>query len=108
MIVSSTGADYVFAPEYRLAPLAEVADYIKANHHLPDVPPATEVVERGVSLGEMQSKLLAKIEELTLHMIQAEERSDRLERENRELKEQNQAIQHRLGNLESSGAGKSE
>jgi hypothetical protein len=66
VIVSSTGADYVFEPEYRLAPLGEVADYIKANHHLPEIPSAAEVVEKGVSLGDMQSKLLAKIEELTL------------------------------------------
>jgi hypothetical protein len=69
--VSSTGADYVFQPDYRLAPLSEVASYVKEHHHLPDVPSEAEVKQKGVSIGEMQSKLLAKVEELTLHIIQA-------------------------------------
>jgi hypothetical protein len=87
VIVSSTGADYVFAPKYRLAPLKEIAAYVAENHHLPDIPSEAEVREKGVSLGEMQSKLLAKVEELTLHMIQEHERNDRLERQNHELQE---------------------
>jgi hypothetical protein len=87
VIVSSTGADYVFEPGYRLAPLSEVADYIRDNHHLPEISSAAEGTEKGVGLGEMQSKLLAKIEELTLHMIHAEERSARLERENTRLQD---------------------
>jgi hypothetical protein len=107
VLVNTGWSDYVFEPEYRLAPLGEVADYIRTNHHLPGIPSAAEAEEKGVSLGEMQSKLLAKIEELTLHMIEAEERSDRLERENRDLKEQNQAIQYRVGKLESVETGKS-
>jgi hypothetical protein len=57
-----------------------VASYIKTNGHLPEIPSAGEVEAKGVNLGEMQSKLLAKVEELTLHMIEAE-------RENRELRE---------------------
>ena len=67
-------------PSYRLKPLSEVASYIKTNGHLPDIPAAKEVEAKGVSLGEMQSKLLAKVEELTLHMIEADQ-------ENRELQE---------------------
>lgn len=62
VIVSSTGADYVFNSDYNLAPLTEVAGYIKEHHHLPGIPSAPEVEEKGVSLGEMQAKLLAKIE----------------------------------------------
>lgn len=80
VIVSSTGADYVFRPGYRLRPLNEVASYIKEHHHLPEIPSEAEVSKGGVSLGEMQAKLLAKIEELTLHMIRADQ-------ENRELRE---------------------
>jgi hypothetical protein len=87
VIVSSTGADYVFQPGYRLKPLAEVAKYIKQNGHLPGVPSAQEVQDKGVGLGDMQTKLLAKVEELTLHMIQAEARSQKIETENRELRE---------------------
>ncbi len=59
-VVSATGADYVFAPNYRLQPLPEVASYIKANGHLPGIPAAEEVEAQGVNLGDMQSKLLAK------------------------------------------------
>jgi hypothetical protein len=90
IIVSATGADYVFDPAYRLAPLTEVAAYVKENHHLPEIPSAKEVAENGVNLGEMQSKLLAKIEELTLHMIQAD-------RENRELREQVRELREKVG-----------
>lgn len=87
VIVSSTGADYVFGTDYRLSPLSEVAAYIKEHHHLPEIPSEAEVSKSGASLGEMQTKLLAKIEELTLHMIQADDRNTRLEQENHELRE---------------------
>ena len=88
VMVTNTGwSDYVFRPEYRLKPLSEVAAYIDEHQHLPDIPSEGEVREKGVSLGEMQVKLLAKVEELTLHMIQADERNNRLERQNRELQE---------------------
>jgi hypothetical protein len=81
IIVTNTGwSDYVFRPGYRLRPLSEVSQYIQANGHLPDIPTEEEVKEKGVSLGDMQAKLLAKVEELTLHMIQQEE-------ENRELRD---------------------
>ncbi len=97
VIVSSTGADYVFLPGYRLMPLAEVGEYIRKNRHLPGIPSAREAQKTGMSLGDMQGKLLAKVEELTLHMIRAEERSQRLEAENRELRD-------RVVRLESHGA----
>lgn len=88
IIVTNTSgwSDYVFEPDYRLAPLGEVADYVRANHHLPDISSAKEVEEKGISLGEMQSKLLAKIEELTLHMIQTEKENQELRRELDEVK----------------------
>jgi hypothetical protein len=80
VIVTAAGwSDYVFQPAYRLKPLSEVAAYIQQNHHLPDIPSEAEVREKGISLGEMQSKLLAKIEELTLHLIQSEDRNRDLE-----------------------------
>ena len=70
VIVETTGwSDYVFAPDYRLAPLSEVEASIKAEGHLPGIPSAAEIAEHGVSLGDMQAKLLAKMEEITLHMI---------------------------------------
>ena len=90
VIVSSTGADYVFQPGYALKPLAEVGEYIQQNRHLPDIPSAKEVEEKGVNLGEMQTKLLAKIEELTLHAIQQE-------KENRDLRERVARLEARDG-----------
>lgn len=63
-------ADYVFASNYRLNRLPEIERFIQANHHLPGIPSAAEVEQGGIGLGEMQSKLLMKIEELTLHLIE--------------------------------------
>lgn len=98
VLVNAGWSDYVFAPSYHLKPLAEIAAYIKQNRHLPDMPSAADVEKNGVGVGEMESKLLAKVEELTLHMIAAEERNDRLERQNRELQE-------RLSRVEARPAG---
>jgi len=86
VIVTNTGwPDYVFRPGYRLRPLREVGEFIAANRHLPDMPPAAEVEARGVSVGEMQAKLLAKIEELTLHLIRQEKESEELRERLRKL-----------------------
>ncbi|MBV8844763.1 MAG: hypothetical protein JO307_18310 [Bryobacterales bacterium] len=79
VIVSSTGADYVFHSNYHLRSLTEVAQFIRQNQHLPEIPSAEEMREAGASIGEMQPKLLAKIEELTLYAIQAEEQNRKLE-----------------------------
>lgn len=100
--VTNTGwADYVFKPDYQLKPLTEVRDHIKKYGRLPGIQSEDEVKDKGIGLGEMQVKLLAKIEELTLHMIQAEERNNRLAEQNQELRKQNLAIQGRIARLES-------
>ena len=65
--------DFVFASDYNLMPLAETEAYIKANHHLPEVPSAAEMETNGVELGKMNMLLLQKIEELTLLMIEQNE-----------------------------------
>jgi hypothetical protein len=83
---SQTYADFVFEPEYRLAPLSEVEAHIQAKGHLPDIPSAAEAREQGIDLAAMQVKLLQKIEELTLHVIALEKRTHSLERENSALK----------------------
>jgi hypothetical protein len=88
VIVDTNWADYVFEADYRLAPLAEVESHIKAKKHLPGIPSAAEVAEHGVSMGDMQAKLLSKVEELTLHLIAQEKRLTQLEAENRDLRAQ--------------------
>lgn len=73
-------ADYVFEKNYNLAKLSEVNDYIRANGHLPNIPSASEVKENGMSLVEMQVKLLQKVEELTMYAIEQEKKIEKLER----------------------------
>ena len=84
--------DYVFAPDYDLNSLNELELYIKENRHLPGISSAAEVAENGVSLGEMNAKLLEKIEELTLLVIQLKHEKDQeisdLKKEIEELKNQ--------------------
>ncbi len=77
-------ADYVFEDDYALDSLEEVESYIAENGHLPDMPSAAEVEEHGVSIGEAQTKLLQKVEELTLHLID----------QNKTIKEQRGEIEH--------------
>ncbi|GEP98961.1 hypothetical protein CCY01nite_52210 [Chitinophaga cymbidii] len=63
-------ADFVFEPEYKLLPLHKVEQYIRKNKHLPDIPSAKEVEDSGLDLGEMNRKLLQKIEEQMLYIIE--------------------------------------
>jgi hypothetical protein len=80
--------DYVFEKNYHLLPLAELEQYIKQNSHLPEIPSAKEVIENGVDLGDMQSKLLLKIEELTLYILQQNKQITDLQEQMNELKNQ--------------------
>lgn len=68
--VTATGwPDYVFHPSYRLMPLDQLENFIKVNHHLPEIISAAEVEANGLDLGDNQAALLKKIEELTLYVI---------------------------------------
>jgi hypothetical protein len=49
--------------------LKDTEAFIKQNKHLPEVPSAKEVKEKGYDMGEMTKILLKKVEELTLHTI---------------------------------------
>jgi hypothetical protein len=84
--VYTNWADFVFEPSYRLRPLAEVETYIKTNGHLPEIPSAKEVEVEGVDIGETQAKLLQKIEELTLYLIEQNKQIEALKKEISELK----------------------
>ena len=67
--VNTDGADFVFEPDYKLKSLDEVETFVKQHKHLPDIAPAEEMKTVGTNLGEMNTKLLQKIEELTLYVI---------------------------------------
>ena len=71
--------DYVFAPNYSLMPLQKLEGHVNAQRHLPGIPSAKEIEKNGISIGEMQSKLLEKIEELTLYIIEQNKRIEKLE-----------------------------
>jgi hypothetical protein len=74
--------DYVFNDDYKLMPLDELSEFIKINKHLPNIPSEKEVMEEGsFDLGEINKVLLEKIEELTLYILQQEERIKALEAE---------------------------
>lgn len=64
--------DFVFAPNYALRPLSDVATFIAKNSHLPDVPSAETIKETGLNMTQMQMILLRKVEELTLYTIELE------------------------------------
>lgn len=83
--VKQIGADYVFADDYDLKSIAEVESFIKENKHLPGIEPAS-VTEQGVEIGEFSEKLLEKVEELTLYIIEQNQRIESLETELKELK----------------------
>lgn len=75
--------DYVFEPAYKLPSLQELEAYVRIHKHLPDVPSAKEVAEKGLDLGDTQAILLKKIEELTLLLI---EQNKKLESQESRLK----------------------
>jgi len=74
--------DYVFDSDYQLMPLPEVQAYIEANGHLPNIPTAKEVENNGQNLGLIQQKLLEKIEELTLYLLDMNSELDELKKTN--------------------------
>jgi hypothetical protein len=79
---SSDWPDYVFAEDYNLMPLEEVEASIRQNRHLPGIPPARHVDQAGISVGDMQVRMMEKIEELTLYVI---EQNKRLQAQESEL-----------------------
>nr|WP_315424090.1 hypothetical protein [uncultured Pedobacter sp.] len=80
IVVNTTGADFVFDKDYRLRPIAELEKFVKQNKHLPEVPTAKAMQQEGVGISELQTKLLQKVEELTLYIIQQQKEIDELKK----------------------------
>lgn len=70
--------DYVFDEDYELTSLYDLKSYISDHNHLPDIPTAEVIAKEGLEIGEMNRKLLEKVEELTLYVIQLQEQIDEL------------------------------
>jgi hypothetical protein len=87
VIVDTGWSDFVFDESYKLKALSETEAFVKTEKHLPGIPSAKEVAENGISIGDMQAKLLAKIEELTLHVIEQQKQIEAMKRENGALRQ---------------------
>ena len=79
-VTLSGWSDFVFDEDYRLPSLYELEKYVTTNRHLPDIPSAKEVEDNGVDLCEMNAKLLQKVEELTLYVIDLQKQIDELKK----------------------------
>ena len=88
--------DYVFEATYKLKTLNELERYVQANKHLPNIPTAKEIETNGQNLGAMQLKLLEKVEELTLHLIEINKNQEKLIKEVTHLKEENKELKGKI------------
>jgi hypothetical protein len=74
--------DYVFEQDYKKLSLNELEKYVDENKHLPNIPSAAEVEKDGQHLGEIQRKMLEKIEELSLYILELNKKIKILEEKN--------------------------
>lgn len=89
-------SDFVFENSYALPTLKEVEQHIKEKGHLKDIPSAKDVEENGIYLGEMNAKLLQKIEELTLYAIEQEKKINELKK----VADSNEELKNKVAKLE--------
>nr|WP_121273835.1 hypothetical protein [Pedobacter schmidteae] len=87
-VEASPWPDYVFSKDYSLPTLQETEKHIKDKGYLPGIPSAEEVKTNGIDIGEMNAKLLQKIEELTLHLIE-------MKKENLQMRKEINAIKNK-------------
>lgn len=86
VIVESGWADFVFQDDYSLMPIKELGQFIDQERRLPGIPSEAEVLEKGVSIGSTQTMLLQKVEELTLYIVELNDRVEKLEKEIQNLR----------------------
>ena len=80
--------DYVFKPSYKRMSLEEVEKFISINGHLPNVASASEMAVTGNNLNKTDIKLLEKVEELTLYLLDMKKANDAQSAEIQSLKNQ--------------------
>ncbi|HEY0042248.1 MAG TPA: hypothetical protein VGB71_16365, partial [Flavisolibacter sp.] len=83
-LASSGWPDYVFHETYKLRNLRQLEDYIHQNKHLPNIPSASDVEKNGLEVGDMQKRMMEKIEELTLYIIDLQKQVDELKKANKQ------------------------
>lgn len=79
-VTSTTWADYVFEKNYKLKSLPELERFVNTHKHLPNIPSAAEVEKDGIDMATMNAKLLEKIEELSLYIIELNKRLEQVEK----------------------------
>jgi hypothetical protein len=99
MVVNTTGADFVFDPAYRLSALSDIKKYIDQYHHLPGIPSAEEMQKSGLDVGDNQMKLLQKVEELSLYLIEKDQAETEQKEINRKQSEQLKSQQKQIDEL---------
>jgi hypothetical protein len=80
-VTQESWADFVFDPQYQLPTLLDVELFIQKHKHLPEIPSASEVLDEGFDLGDMNKKLLQKVEELTLYVIELKKENERQQKQ---------------------------
>ncbi|MEZ0180599.1 hypothetical protein AB9T89_00025 [Flavobacterium oncorhynchi] len=93
-------SDFVFKKEYNLPTLEQVEKHIAEKGHLENIPSEKEVLENGINLGEMNAKLLQKIEELTLYIIEMKKENLKIKNENDLMKKNQVQLENRILSLE--------
>jgi len=95
-VTVDAGADFVFDKSYDLPSLESVDKFIKENKHLPEIASAEEMKKDGINLSEMNIKLLQKIEEMTLYMIEMKKQNDDIVKENAKQNEKIKSLEDQL------------
>lgn len=90
--------DYVFEESYELSNLSDLEGYIESQKHLPEIPSASEMTKNGVDLGDMNMRLLKKIEELTLYLIEQNKQNQEQQTRIEKLEVQNTELLERIAN----------
>jgi hypothetical protein len=92
--------DYVFSDDYALMSYHDLRNYIHTHKHLPNVPTAQEIEEKGADLGEINRILVEKVEELTLYILELEDRLSAIENEGSPTKAEEKTLLERISRLE--------
>lgn len=79
--LSSAWPDYVFKNDYQLKSFDDLREFISNNNHLPNIPAAATLEKEGLELGDMQKRMMEKIEELTLYVLELENRLKKVEKD---------------------------
>ncbi|MDQ0966837.1 hypothetical protein QFZ20_002240 [Flavobacterium sp. W4I14] len=88
----------MFNDDYMLITLAEVKDYITKNRHLPEIPSAVQMEKEGLNLGDLNIKLLKKVEELPLYLIEKDSQLMEQKKVNQSLQQQIDKLAKKINN----------